>query len=808
MKFRFTMKFLFIVFVSVFSLQLQAQECQYTLSGIVRDFHDGQALPNATLSINGYQKYALSDFDGKYTFDNLCADTYTITITHPECDVAEFTVKITGDLKRDFKLEHHTEELNAVTVKGQNLHKGSASSSESILHTDDLEDFSNASLGDALREIPGVSSLNTGSTVVKPVIQGLHSSRVLIINNGTRMKDQEWGVEHAPNLDLNTAANVTLVKGASALRYGGDAIGGVIITESPKAPSKDTLYGKTILSAASNGRGYGVTTNLIKAYKSGFYFQGQGTRKRSGDRTAPDYVLSNTGVSENDFSLELGLNKFSYGFKAYYSMYDAEIGILRASHIGNVSDLERAINSGEANYIADFTYDINAPKQDVRHHLAKVSLFKRFENAGKLTLDYSFQQNNRKEFDIRRGDDRDKPSLDLKLTTHTLQANFAYDAKSDFKGDFGVEGSYQENFPNPFTGIRRLIPDYEMYSLGAYATGSYAFSPQFTVDGGFRYDYSQIDAQKFYLNSSWEERDYEADFSDLIVEEYDNQLLVNPVFDYHNFSGTLGARYQFVNNWDAKVNFSSASRAPNAAELFSDGLHHSAAIIELGDLRIQQEQSFKSSLELSGQSGGFNFGLNPFYNRINDFIILEPIGLQYTNRGAFPVYEYRQVDARLYGIDVRAAYYFNDEFDLSTAFAYVNGQDLDRDRPLIDTPAPNVNTTLSFRKAEWKNLNISLRNQSVFKQNRFPNNNFEVTFIDASGVEVTREVNISESPDAYSLFNLASSAEFKVLNQSTLTVGLFVDNILNTAYKDYLNRQRYFADDLGRNFKIQLKLNY
>lgn len=787
-------------------IQLQAQQCNYSISGVVRDFHDGDALVNSTLSVNGFEIYALSDFDGNYKLEGLCAGTYTITITHPECEVAEFTVEVAGDVKRDFKLEHHTEELNSVTVKGQNLTKGSASSAAQLLQTDDLENYSNASLGDALREIPGVSSLNTGSTVVKPVIQGLHSSRVLIINNGTRMEDQEWGVEHAPNLDLNTAANITVVKGASALRYGGDAVGGVILTQSPKAHAKDTLYGKTILSGASNGRGYGVTSTLMKAYESGFYIQGQGTRKRSGDRESPDYVLSNTGVSENDFSVGIGLDKFTYGFDAYYSMYDAEIGILRASHIGNVSDLVRAINSGEPFFIRDFTYDINAPKQDVRHHLAKLSMFKRFEKAGKLTLDYSFQQNNRKEFDIRRG--RNDPSLDLKLTTHTLQSNFAYDARSDFKADFGVEASYQENFPNPETDIRRLIPDYEMYTFGTYATASYDLTEKIKLDGGFRYDFSEIDAQKFYRNSSWEDRGYDVDFADIIVEQFDNQLLVNPVFDYHNFSGTLGGRYQFANNWDLKLNFSSASRAPNPAELFSDGLHHSAAIIELGDLRNKQEQSFKTSLELNGQSGGFTFGVNPFYNRINDFIILEPIGVQYTNRGAFPVHEYRQVDARLYGVDLQAAYYFNDKFDIKTSFAYVNGQDLDRDRPLIDMPAPNVNTVLSFRKAEWNNLNVSLRNQSVFKQTRFPNNDFQVNYINESGSEVTETVKISESPAAYSLFHIASSAEFKVLNQSTLTLGLYVDNVLNTAYRDYLNRQRYFADDLGRNFRIQIKLNY
>jgi iron complex outermembrane receptor protein len=64
-----------------------------------------------------------------------------------------------------------------------------------------------------LTEIAGVSSLKTGSSVVKPVINGLFGSRVPVINNNVRLEDQEWGTEHAPNFDVNAA--VTVIKGAS-----------------------------------------------------------------------------------------------------------------------------------------------------------------------------------------------------------------------------------------------------------------------------------------------------------------------------------------------------------------------------------------------------------------------------------------------------------------------------------------------------------------------------------------------------------------------------------------------------------------
>jgi outer membrane receptor protein involved in Fe transport len=76
---------------------------------------------------------------------------------------------------------------------------------------------------------------------------------VPIINNNVRLEDQEWGTEHAPNLDINSAGEITVIKGASSLQYGGDAVGGLVIIE-PISVKKDSVFGKTIFNFDSNGR--------------------------------------------------------------------------------------------------------------------------------------------------------------------------------------------------------------------------------------------------------------------------------------------------------------------------------------------------------------------------------------------------------------------------------------------------------------------------------------------------------------------------------------------------------------------------
>ena len=149
----------------------------------------------------------------------------------------------------------------------------------------------------------------------------------------------------------------------------------------------------------------------------------------------------------------------------------------------------------------DFTYDINAPRQEVIHHALQANVFKRFKSFGKLTATYQFQLNNRLEFDIRRGVNANRAALDMDLQTQTAAVHLLVDANSRITYELGMDASYQINTPNPDTGVRRLIPDYESIKTGAFASAVYKPSDKWVLDAGWRYDYFLIDASKFYLQS-------------------------------------------------------------------------------------------------------------------------------------------------------------------------------------------------------------------------------------------------------------------------------------------------------------------
>ncbi len=800
------MKNIFLILFILLSGFIYGQNCNNIFIGEVTDFHNSAPLENATIKLIGTNKITISDKKGKFTFEDLCNSTYNVEVSHLGCETETFKITVSGNTFKAVSLEHHIEELDAVAVKSNGVKKTTVTAQETVLKSETLVRYSNLSLGDVLKEVPGVSSINTGNAIVKPMINGLHSSRILIMNNNVRLQDQEWGIEHAPNIDINSANQISVIKGSGALAYGGDAIGGVVVVNPGRFIRKDTLYGRTILGSQTNGRGYNISSTLNKNYESGWFAQIQGSYKRNGDFKAPDYNLTNTGLDSKGFTARFGKNKFESGFELYYSYLDNEIGILRAAHIGNIKNLATSINAPEPIFIDDFSYDINPPKQEVTHHLYKASYYKRIKNFGKVDVQYDYQNNHRFEFDIRRGGRSVIPAIDLKLQTHTISANAKKDNNLERKYSFGLLARYQNNFANPDTGVRRLIPDYDKYDYGGYVTTEWKLSDHLIADAGLRYDFSRIDALKFYRTSAWEDRGYDLLFPNLVIETLRNQVLTNPVLDFHNVSGALGVKYRFNDNHYILGNYTLSNRPPNPSELFSDGLHHSAARIEIGDLRIDSERSNRVSATYGYSGSKLNIQLESYYNQINNFIYIvpSPLGIVPLIRGPFPIWEYVQTDARFFGIDLSADFQMSPYWNLNHKSSFIKGYDKIADLPLIDIPPFTTLNGIRYSNSNWNDFTASLQSEWVFEQNEFP---LEFNYTVPIANEDDINVDLSPPPGYY-LMHFQSEITLPVFKQSSLNIRFSVDNIFNTNYRNYLNRLRFFADDLGRNFRIQLQLNY
>ena len=115
--------------------------------------------------------------------------------------------------------------------------------------------------------------------------------------------------------------------------------------------------------------------------------------------------------------------------------------------------------------------------------------------------------------------------------------------------------------------------------------------------------------------------------------------------------------------------------------------------------------------------------------------------------------------------------------------------------------------TSFFIRQMDRQTNRQIKGRFVLRQTQFPDNNFTTQIVQNNAL-TNVVVDISSPPKAYQLWSFYSEIQFKTFKKSFTTISFSIQNILNTNYRDYLNSQRFFADELGRNFQIQLKFNY
>ncbi|WP_076446789.1 TonB-dependent receptor [Chryseobacterium sp. RU37D] len=772
----------------------------YAVEGTVQDFHDKTILENAIVKIGDFTTKA--DNKGKFFFDKIPSGKYILIAKHPDCNDYTESILVNQDLHLMIILEHHVQDIETVTIHGS--HKSNGSLIIKMLDKSEIERNSTDNLGNLLSKISGVAILKTGNNISKPIIHGLYGSRISILNNGVKLAEQEWGVEHAPNVDINNFQHIDVIKGASALKYGSGAIGGVVVMEPEVFPKKDTIKGSINLSGISNGKGLGLEADIAKIWKNGWAVKTGGSIKKLGDQHTPDYNLMNTGMDFSSFNFTVQNNTYEKGISFDYYLTNQNIGIYRGSHVGNNEDFYNAIISNIPAYTGSFTYDINNPRQVIEHHIAKVSAFKRFENIGKLSATYSYQYNHRKEYDIRRGDLADTPSLDLELMTHQFNINDLLE-RGKWSLETGIDASFQNNYSDPETKARRLIPNYDKYSAGIYSVFKYKISHDFNAEGGMRYDFNRYDVTKWYDKSDWENL-YANSYSEFYVRANQNRVLTRPKLNYENISFNAGLEYRPNANFDVKFNYAKVGRTPNIAELFSDGLHHSAAVIEIGDLGLKNEQGHQFNLTVDTKFNvlkGLNISVNPYFFITKNFINEVPTGIQNTIRGVFPVWSYQQIDAKMYGIDLDVSWRLTDNLTYVGKGSYVYGQDDTHNVPLILMMPPNFSNALQFNKENWNHFYFTLENQTFLRQNRFPVYNATIpVYVD--GNEVDKTVDFSTPPSGYSLWNIQAGINIS----KNLSAGLIVNNLFDVSYRDYLNRMRFFADEAGRNFVLNFRYRF
>ncbi len=761
-----------IVPVLFYGFRANAQgACTLTLNGVVQDEHDAMGLDLADVRVVELGRSVLADEQGRFVVDGLCAGVYTLRVAHIGCAPVEVKVRVPKDDVVRIRMEHHAEELKEVEVARARPDENVGQGHKSI-DKDAMEKEAGRTLGEMLARIPGVTTLNSGPTISKPVIHGLSGNRVLILNQGVRQEDQQWGTEHAPNLDPLSSERITVVKGAASVQYGSDALGGVVITEPVELPREGGITGEVRGIGMFNGRGGGGNGMLQGGVKGvrGLGWRVQGSGRSLGDSEAPGYMLSNTGLHEAGGSASIGFRDHRWNASTYYSFFRRELGILRAAHIGNLTDLQNAIAGGDPWYAGEFSYTIDAPRQTAAHHLVKAEAGCAISERDRIVLTYGYQADDRQEYDIRRAGRDAKPALDLWLATHTADAVLKHWIGKRMHGKVGVSGVSQENTNMPGTGVRPLIPDYRKRSGGAFLLEHYPLSRRVELEAGTRIEATRLDVAKYDANDS----------------------LIRPRHDFVNNAVSVGADWSVCDSVRLRFNVGTAFRPPHVSELYSEGLHHGSAAIEEGDASLRNERAVKATMDLeaTAMKGRLDVDVTLHGGRIDDFIYLRPDGIRLTIRGAFPVFRYVATDAFLHGLDATIKYHITGPWSWRLRGTAVRGRDLVRDEWLFQMPADRMENALLFERTmsgNWRALECAATSLVVAAQERIP-----------SGLD------FAAPPGGYHLIGLSASAT-RTLGKGELRVGLQVYNLFNTRYRDYLDRFRYYADARGMDLTVWVR---
>ena len=626
------------------------------------------------------------------------------------------------------------------------------------------------SLASLLEKVGGVSSIQTGTSTAKPVIQGMYGNRILMINNGARQTGQQWGLDHAPEIDKNSSARIQVVKGAEAVRYGSEALGGIIILEQKPLPYGETNIGGSVSGlVGANGLRYNAVATIEGSmpFLRDLAWRVQGTYLNSGDARTADYVLNNTGYREQDVSLNLGYRHGPLRLETSYSLFDHKEGVMMSSQLGSEDLLRERIEAGRPTYILPFSRHILYPYHRVVHHTAIGKAFLDGGKWGQFFWQTAFQNDIRKEFRVRRMNLSHIPAVSMTLTSFQNQLKWTKDY-ANWQSEAGISYLHIRNKNEAGTGVVSLIPNYTEYDAGAFLIQKYR-KGIWSGEAGVRFDHQQTRAAGY---------------------DYTGKLYTGD-HKFSNLSYNLGFHVQPSNAFSLTSNLGLAWRAPHVHELYSNGNELGSGMFVVGDANMKSEQSTKWIVSADYQSKLFGLKAEAFVQWINGYIYDEPTHQFITViSGSYPLFQYKQTDAFFRGFDaafdLRPLKFLH--YHLQTSLIWANERKTRAYLPYI--PSWRVDQEVGLSDIKWGKTSpwISLRHRFVAKQRRFNPASDLVNF----------------TPPAYHLFGVEAGAEWALGGRQKLRLSLTVDNLFNKLYKEYTNRSRYYAHDMGRDVRLQV----
>jgi len=737
------MKYYFLILFAGLSMLTQAQN---KLTGKIIDANN-QPLSGVDVYITELHKGTSTDNNGNYTITNLPTANFAVTTAFIGYQSQTKNIIIsTGNNTLNFTLKEAVFKMDEVIIstpfnklQSQNVMKVERASIQQ------LKNKGAATLVEGITSLPGVSQVSTGVAIGKPVIRGLRGNRVLVYSQGLRLENQQFGAEHGLGVDESSVESVEVIKGPASLLYGSDAMGGVLFFNPLKFAEEDTFKLDVNQKYFSNTQGSSTSFGFRKSYKS-WKFLTNGTHRFQSDYKIPNGLrVTNSRFDETIFNSAVNFNNKFISSTVRFNFDHTLVGIPEEIGLQTTNKTH--------------TY----PYQNLTNKMVSLNNIIFLPNS-KITSTFGYTFNDRKEIQEPYSIENPLPALHLKLKTYSYDVKWHLPKLKNFESILGIQGMHQKNST---LGVDVLIPNAQTNDFGVFLTGNYKINEN-SFQGGVRFDNRNLSTQK------------SIDAEQHVFNAIDRS--------FKNVTASFGYKTTLFGAVTSRFNFAAGFRAPNLAELTSNGVHEGSNRYEIGNNDLQSEHNFQSDVALEYKTLHFEVFANGFYNSINKYIYIAPTGQMLDNNY---VYNYVQNNAELYGGEFGFHIHPHpvDWLHFNTSYEMVIGkQSNGAYLPLI--PANKLTNTLriEFNEKNWfQNGFAAITLESHFKQKKV--GNFETP------------------TNQYNLINIGAGGTIK-LKKIDFSINFNINNLANTSYISHLSRLKVDGiPNIGRNFITSVKFS-
>jgi len=661
-----------------------------------------------------------------------------------------------------------------------------------VLEGEDKTRRETASLGQTLAHLPGVSALTTGNNVGKPVIRGLSGNRIRILSNGIGVDHQQFGTRHSPNIDPFLSSRIEVVRGASSILYGSDALGGVVDVQSlPLRFSPDAERrgdGEVKLGYHDNNQQW---TSAVRGESRGerWSFSGGLVRREADDIQTPDEPTAFDSTTPGPFESGAPSDRPAFTGTLDFTDFEQTSGQLGVGYRGDFGDVRLRYTGwrNEHNFLLPPPAGNLPPGQgpegigqDLENDEVQLSAELPVGDQGRWQLEPSLTwQNN-----LRRSNAAGNPraelfdgEIDVEFDQYTARLEVAHGILGPF--DAGTLGIEYRQKQQESRGRTQLTPGGEVDNVAVFAFEQRRIGP-LVIQAGLRHD---------WIETTGDESETRAPTTFSGRESN----------DFAETTGSIGATYDFSDRLVVALNVGRGFRAPDLFELFADGVHGGVAAVQQGNPDLDPERSLNTDLGLRWRSQRLAASATFFRNRIDDFIFLQDSGTTDPGSG-LPVFDFRQDDATLTGLELDARGRPVPELELSASYSIVDGENdrTDEDLPLQPADELRLEGTwspsgrLAVREPY---LRLALRYND--SKDAAPGEPFEQFDNAPFG---------TASTDAFTVVDLGFGFAFGGTGARPLRVDLAIHNLTDNDYRGFLDTYKGYALSPGRDFRINLRV--